>query len=137
MSHLHKREVCRFWINNTCVKGSNCEFLHEFKHESMPMCRKGGSCVDPSCPFKHDQTDRPRCPNYDAGFCSFGSGCQYQHIKQEIAPEIAQQFFDDDPLLTYLKNRKKEQPTFRSRPCEYYKADGWCPYFSICAFKHE
>ena len=29
----------------------------------------------------------------------------------------------------------KQNKTFRKKPCEYYVANGWCPYFDMCNFR--
>ena len=134
---IHKRVVCRFWLNNTCKKGDGCEFLHVFDTDAMPECRKGNMCADPSCVLNHDEKhDKPLCPNYEAGFCSFGYSCPNRHVLREVAPLIAAQFLTSDPTEAWIKERRRTQRSFRSAPCPYFQSDGWCPYFHACAFSH-
>ena len=134
---IHKKVVCRYFLNKTCLKGDNCEFLHVYKHDALPECRKGPMCGDPSCPLRHsDKLDRPRCANYDAGFCSFGYSCPLQHVFVDSPPSIAALFLKDDPAKKWVAHRQATQRSFRSAPCPYYESDGWCPYFSTCAFRH-
>jgi hypothetical protein len=135
---IHKRVVCRYWLTNTCSKGDACEFLHEFVTEKMPECRKGQMCADPSCMLRHaEKSDVPLCPNYEAGFCSFGFSCSWRHEpKSGPPPQIASFFLLQDPSKEAIQKRAKANPNWRRAVCPYYKHDGWCPYFSICAFKH-
>ena len=135
---IHKRVVCRYWLNNACTKGDACEFLHQFDVDKMPECRKGNSCADPSCVFKHSmKEDRPPCPNFAAGFCSFGHSCQLQHVLLPGPPPIiAQMFLKQDPCKAWNQERSKTQKSFRKAACPYQANDGWCPYFLACAFKH-
>lgn len=134
---IHKRVVCRYWLNNKCSKGQHCEFKHEYDMQNMPECRKGQSCPDPSCILAHPvKQDKPLCPNYEAGFCSFGHSCQYRHEHKSELPELAKMFFKDDPTKAILEERRKTQKSFRKAECPYFKSDGWCPYFYACAFNH-
>jgi hypothetical protein len=103
----------------------------------MPECRKGNMCADPSCVLNHDEKhDKPLCPNYEAGFCSFGYSCPNRHVFREVAPLIAAQFLTSDPTEAWTKERRRTQRSFRSAPCPYFQSDGWCPYFHACAFSH-
>lgn len=135
---IHKRVVCRYWLNNSCTKGNGCEFLHEFNVDKMPECRKGVMCADPSCVFQHpSKDDKPECPNFAAGFCSFGHSCHLRHVLHPgPPPSIAQMFLKNDPCKTWNFERAKTQKSFRKAVCPYFKSDGWCPYFLACAFKH-
>lgn len=136
---IHKKVVCRYWLNNCCKKGDTCEFLHSFDEERMPECRKGSLCGDPSCFLKHPtKDDKPVCPNFAAGFCSLGHSCQWRHdILETPPPSVAQLFLADDPAKVWIAARRKGQRSFRTAPCPYFQNDGWCPYFLSCAFSHE
>jgi len=136
---IHKREVCRYWLNNCCKKGDACEFLHSFEQDKMPICRKGAACGDPSCFLTHPSKDeKPVCPNFAAGFCSFGYSCQWRHdVSEDAPPAIAVQFLAADPAKLWIASRKAAQRSFRTAPCPYFHNDGWCPYFLSCAFSHE
>lgn len=136
--NIHKKVVCRYWLNSNCSKHDSCEFIHEFVPDKMPECRKGTACKDPSCYFKHIQKDeKPLCANYEAGFCSFGHSCSFRHeYKAQPPPLIAQMFLTHDPAKELNHTRSTMQSSFRSAECPYFKVDGWCPYFLICAFSH-
>lgn len=136
---IHKKQVCRYWLTNSCSKGDTCEFLHEYEDSKMPDCRKGESCADPSCILKHTNKESiTLCPNYEAGFCSFGHSCQWQHVfRDQAPPQVAAQWLLCDPAKEVVRNRAQTQRSFRKGPCPYFKHDGWCPYFYTCAFKHD
>jgi hypothetical protein len=134
---IHKRVVCRYWLNNNCSKHDACEFIHEFDPDKMPECRKGTACKDPSCFFNHPPKDsKPLCPNYESGFCSFGHSCAFRHEYNNELPDIAQLFLASDPFKEWNYKRAVENKSFRSKECPYFKTDGWCPYFQACAFSH-
>ena len=136
---IHKREVCRYWLNNCCKKGDTCEFLHSFEQDKMPICRKGVACGDPSCFLTHSsKEEKPLCPNFAAGFCSFGYSCQWRHdVVEGPPPPVAIQFLANDPAKVWIAERRASQRSFRTAPCPYFHNDGWCPYFLSCAFSHE
>ena len=65
--------VCRHWIRNLCMKGEQCEFLHQFDLKKMPECRWGEECQDAECPYRHvKEEDRVECVFYRQGFCAHG-----------------------------------------------------------------
>ena len=134
---IHKKEVCRYWLMKECMKGDACEFLHEFDHDKMPVCKKGIACSDPSCVLlKHPSKENvAECPNYEAGFCSFGYSCLLKHSLKQNAPLVSSQFLFTNPALGIVKEKSKKK-FFRKSACPYWVADGWCPYFDICAFSH-
>jgi hypothetical protein len=136
-SRLHKREVCRFWMRDACSKGEACEFLHEMVATAMPQCRFN-PCERADCPYNHTLVaSKTLCPNYQAGFCSFGSTCKDRHdFIDGPPPGIALLFLKDDEVKLNTARRASTQKTFRRDDCPYFKSDGWCPYFYGCAFKH-
>lgn len=135
---IHKKVVCRYWLNRNCSKGDACEFLHEFNRERMPECRKGASCGDPSCILNHSsKEDKPPCPAYEAGFCSYGNSCTLRHdFKNGPPPVLATMMLANDPAKQWVASRARTQRTFRKAKCPYFQSDGWCPYFYWCAFAH-
>lgn len=71
--------VCRHWLRALCMKGDNCEFLHQYDMSKMPECRWGMECQVPECPFRHvPDEERVECAFYKQGFCSHGSSCRYR-----------------------------------------------------------
>jgi len=136
-SKLHKREVCRYWLSSNCSKGDACEFKHEYDQENFPVCRKNAACVDPSCILKHDVfTEKIACPNYAAGFCSFGHSCKFPHVRYSGPPPNVSGTFDSQNETWKWLETKSKNRIFKSAPCPYWKSDGWCPYFQVCAFAH-
>lgn len=134
---LHKREVCRYWLSSNCNKGEGCEFKHEYDLENMPVCRKNAACADPSCILKHDVfTEKISCPNYEAGFCSFGHSCKFPHVRYAgPPPDVSQAFNARSERYAWIEQKSKSR-VFRSAVCPYWKSDGWCPYFQVCSFHH-
>jgi len=134
---IHKKIVCRYWLINRCLKGDSCEFLHKYESDKMPECRKGSACADPSCVLQHLSKDtKKECANYTNGFCSFGYSCPFRHNIVDFPPNISMLWLSEDPTKAWIEERKRTQKSFRSAPCPYWKSDGWCPYFEICAFAH-
>lgn len=127
----HKREVCRYWIKGICVKGAACEFLHVWDNARMPECSHGDLCRDSSCLFRHTQR-KFVCMNYEQGFCAHGRLCPHQHIQKEGPPPMVASYWTTD-----YKPRSEDTPTFRIKKCSYFLSNGWCPYFDMCAFRHE
>ena len=135
----HKREVCRFWLHSKCAKGSSCEFLHSMDYSKMPVCPMGDSCVSPNeCPFKHLNSDRPECANYQLGFCSFGRRCPHRHVQRtaEELPQISHYWTPHYEAIRRNALMKKTSTTFRKKECSYYEVNKWCPYFDMCNFSH-
>lgn len=135
---IHKREVCRFWLNNSCAKGDACEWLHEMNADAMPFCMFDPNCTRDGCVYKHGGKPKKNpCANYEAGFCSFGHLCKDAHEYKPCLPEgISSVFLLSDPCKAVIQERKENQKTFRTSACPYFKSDGWCPYFYACAFSH-
>lgn len=131
----HKREVCRYWIKGTCVKGIDCEFLHMWDLTRMPKCHNE-NCSDTSCPFKHTEK-KFICANYEQGFCSFGRNCPHKHVlKEGPPPETASFFTENYEALVYQNDMQQINQNFHKKPCSYYVQTGWCPYFDMCTFHH-
>jgi cleavage and polyadenylation specificity factor subunit 4 len=62
--------VCRHWLRDLCMKGSACEFLHQYDLSKMPLCRRGEKCLLKDCPFRHiSEENRLECVFYSQGFC--------------------------------------------------------------------
>ena len=40
--------VCVHWLSNACMKGDDCDFLHEFDVDRMPDCPKGRTAESPT-----------------------------------------------------------------------------------------
>ena len=79
-SSVHKKVVCKFWLNGECKRGSNCPYLHFYDRDKAPICNtfaKDGICPrGDSCDFRHENhlNDRRQeeCPYFELGFCKLG-----------------------------------------------------------------
>jgi len=134
----HKREVCRYWLQSRCLKGSDCEFIHTIEPSKMPICPLGDSCSNiTDCAFQHLSPDRPLCANYQLGFCSFGRRCRHRHL--EMGPgdlkSVSVYFTPEYAGLEYA-TRMARTNTYKKSKCEYFSQNGWCPYFDMCNFTH-
>jgi hypothetical protein len=66
--------VCKYWLENRCKKGENCEFLHEKILDKLPECQYGTMCPRlGECPFKHTPRMVKECPYYMNGYCKDGN----------------------------------------------------------------
>ena len=133
----HKREVCRYWLRGRCMKDTSCEFLHALDYSKMPMCAAGDSCAQrDTCQFKHPDTERPVCANYQVGFCSFGNRCAYKHVQVDGPPPEVSPYWTASYEAVSRTAQMTGRPNWRSLRCEYFATNGWCPYFDMCNFAH-
>ncbi len=133
----HKKEVCRYWLRGRCMKDDACEFLHAIDYSKMPMCSAGDTCAFiGTCQFKHPSTDRPICANYQVGFCSFGNRCAYRHVQCEGPPPEISAYWGPEYEALKRDASMAGRRNWRTKVCEYYVANGWCPYFDMCNFSH-
>ncbi|KAE9028406.1 hypothetical protein PR003_g10626 [Phytophthora rubi] len=134
--------VCRHWLRALCMKGDNCEFLHQYDMSKMPECRWGMECQVPECPFRHvPDEERVECAFYKQGFCSHGSSCRYRHIKlaREECPETADFALQSKVADEENVKRRKAQPVnefFKIAICKHWEKMGSCPFGDECHFAH-
>jgi cleavage and polyadenylation specificity factor subunit 4 len=137
--------VCRHWLRDLCMKGSACEFLHQYDLSKMPLCRHGERCKIKDCPFRHiSEANRLECVFYSQGFCIHGPYCRYKHVRKERAdlPLVA----DFTLGLSQMQAAGKDgaQPRRPApKPNEFYKISlckhflqGECPFGDGCHFAH-
>ncbi|CAB9503980.1 30-kDa cleavage and polyadenylation specificity factor 30 [Seminavis robusta] len=137
--------VCRHWLRDLCMKGSACEFLHQYDLSKMPLCRRGEKCLLKDCPFRHiSEENRLECVFYSQGFCIHGPYCRYKHLRKERAdlPLVA----DFTLGLSQMQAAGKDgaQPRRPApKPNEFYKISlckhfiqGECPFGDGCHFAH-
>jgi cleavage and polyadenylation specificity factor subunit 4 len=139
--------VCRHWLRDLCMKGSSCEFLHQYDLSKMPLCRHGDKCKIADCPFRHiSDANRLDCVFYSQGFCIHGPFCRYRHVQRERQdlPAVA----DFTLGLTQMQqNEERGGQDLESRPTakpnENYKTSlckhfmsGSCPFGEKCHFAH-
>lgn len=66
-------QVCKYWLENRCKKGQNCEYVHENIKDKLPECSLGMQCPRvKDCPFKHTLKIIKDCPSYSSGYCKDG-----------------------------------------------------------------
>ncbi|CAK4405138.1 unnamed protein product [Aphanomyces euteiches] len=134
--------VCRHWLRGLCMKGDNCEFLHQYDMSKMPECRWGMECQVPECPFRHvPDEDRMECAFYKQGFCSHGAACRYRHVKlpREECPVIADFSLQSKVAEEESAKRRKAQPVnefFKIAICKHWEKQGTCPFGEECHFAH-
>ena len=137
--------VCRHWLRDLCMKGSACEFLHQYDLSKMPLCRHGERCKIKDCPFRHiSEANRLECVFYSQGFCIHGPFCRYKHVRRDRAdlPAVA----DFTLGLSQMQAAGKDGVTTRRpapKPNEFYKISlckhflqGECPFGDGCHFAH-
>lgn len=110
-SKLIGGQVCKYWLENRCKKGENCEYLHENIKEKLPECPLGMSCPRvKDCPFKHTLKIVKDCPSYNAGYCKDGKHCKLAHIQKEICINYILGFCPDGPLCNFFHLRSLIHP---------------------------
>jgi cleavage and polyadenylation specificity factor subunit 4 len=137
--------VCRHWLRDLCMKGSACEFLHQYDLSKMPLCRHGERCKIKDCPFRHiSEANRLECVFYSQGFCIHGPFCRYKHVRRDRIdlPAVA----DFTLGLSQMQAAGKDGVTTRRpapKPNEFYKISlckhfmqGECPFGDGCHFAH-
>ena len=136
--------VCRHWLRDLCMKGSACEFLHQYDLSKMPLCRHGDRCKIKDCPFRHiSDEDRLECVFYCQGFCIHGPFCRYKHVKREPAdlPMVADFTLGLSQMQAGKDGIAPRRPA--PKPNEFYKVSlckhflqGDCPFGEGCHFAH-
>tara|TARA_B100000795_G_scaffold231114_1_gene188815 strand:+ start:90 stop:2246 length:2157 start_codon:yes stop_codon:yes gene_type:complete len=98
--------VCRHWLNNLCMNGDRCEYLHQYDADRMPECFNGINCTKNDCPFKHSAPRKARhCLFYKQGFCIHGPECKFDHEK--LPPESRPHYGD---FSTPFDGKDTEKP---------------------------
>ena len=100
--------VCKHWLRGLCKKGDRCEFLHEYNMKKMPECWfyvKQGECTNPECQYLHID------PNSKLKDCAW----------------YARGFCKHGPGCRHKHVRKAVCPNFVS---------GFCPLGEHCAYGH-
>ncbi len=146
--------VCRHWLRDLCMKGTACEFLHQYDLIKMPLCRHGDRCKIKDCPFRHiSDTERLECAFYKSGFCIHGPFCRYKHAKRsrEDIPLVADFALGlsqmqqaaatskdgsiDKSLMLQRRPAPKPNEFYKISLCKHFAA-GECPFGDHCHFAH-
>lgn len=91
--------VCKYWLENRCKKGENCEYLHENIKEKLPECQHGMNCTRQyfDCPYKHTRRIIKECVFYYNGYCKEGKNCKSSHKYKEVCLNYLIGFCPDGP----------------------------------------
>lgn len=100
---LMKTEMCKFFLQSNCGKGSRCCYAHTLNElrekpdlARTSMCRsflKSGNCDDPHCLFAHSERQLRTtmgffktkiCRFAASGRCKHGSVCRFAHAPVEL-----------------------------------------------------
>jgi cleavage and polyadenylation specificity factor subunit 4 len=137
--------VCRHWLRDLCMKGANCEFLHQYDLSKMPLCRHGDRCKVKDCPFRHiSEADRLECVFYSQGFCIHGPFCRYRHVRRDRVdlPVVAdftlglsQMQAGKDGVTAVRRPAPKPNEFFKVSLCKHFM-NGECPFGDGCHFAH-
>lgn len=97
--------VCRYFLENRCKFGDNCEYLHEYDPSKYPECpyaqytfqnntnltvvncQRGKDCI-----FKHTPRQIKECQNYANGYCKDGNNNKL--LKSKLLLSIKIFFFN-------------------------------------------
>lgn len=132
------------------MKGSACEFLHQYDLSKMPLCRHGDRCKIKDCPFRHiSEANRLECVFYSQGFCIHGPFCRYKHLRRDRQdlPLVADFTLGLSQMQASANKGGDGGPAVSRRPApkpnEFYKISlckhfmqGDCPFGDGCHFAH-
>jgi hypothetical protein len=104
VEQLAKTEMCKFFLQGNCGKGSRCAYAHalaEIREKPdlarTSMCREflqSGNCNNPGCRFAHSETQlrttetffKTKICRFSArGRCKHGQACRFAHTSEELA----------------------------------------------------
>lgn len=127
---LMKTEMCKFFLQSNCGKGSRCCYAHSLNElrekpdlARTSMCRsflKSGNCDDPHCLFAHSERQLRTtmgffktkiCRFAASGRCKHGNACRFAHAPVELQedPEEAQ-VPPPPPLPQQPQQQPRQQP---------------------------
>ena len=67
----------------------------------------------------HQKYKTELCKQHQKGFCSYETACQYAHGKEE------------------LREKTHLHPSYKTKPCRTFYANGTCRYGERCQFIHQ
>jgi cleavage and polyadenylation specificity factor subunit 4 len=82
--------VCKHWLKALCMKGDNCDYLHEYNLRKMSECQfynQNGYCQNgDECLYLHvkEESRLPLCEDYNKGFCEKGPKCGKRHVRRKL-----------------------------------------------------
>ncbi len=82
--------VCKHWLKALCMKGDNCDYLHEYNLRKMSECQfynQNGYCQNgDECLYLHvkEESRLPLCEDYNKGFCERGPKCGKRHVRRKL-----------------------------------------------------
>ena len=73
---------------------------------------------------------RDMCKNWtEAGFCRYGSKCQYAHGQEELS--------ENHQLYLNEQKQANVNDKYKSQNCRQFYREKFCPYGKRCHFRHE
>lgn len=107
---LRKTEMCKFFLQGSCGKGTRCAYAHSYSEirekpdlSCTSMCRdflRTGNCSNPNCTFAHNERQlRTTSTFYKTKMCRFaasdqckhGNACRFAHCATELNGEQPKQ----------------------------------------------
>jgi cleavage and polyadenylation specificity factor subunit 4 len=82
--------VCKHWLKALCMKGDNCDYLHEYNLRKMSECQfynQNGYCQNgDECLYLHvkEESRLPLCEDYNKAFCEKGPRCGKRHVRRKL-----------------------------------------------------
>ena len=134
----HGTVVCRHWLNKLCLKGGNCEFLHQLDLDRLPECQNGMNCEIEGCELRHeDEDEKFQCRLFRQGFCPNGPNCPYRHklLDASKRPENADLVQIGESSNTE-GGSAGDSDNYRTALCRHFSTKGSCPYGAKCLYAH-
>lgn len=111
--------MCVHWLKKVCRKGEQCEYLHLYVEEKIPICKffkENGHCYQEltQCVYRHPKEQesgaskkQEQCPYYERGFCKTGrTECKFWHGPennyQKVCSNYALGFCPAGPNCKYV-----------------------------------
>lgn len=137
-----KSVVCTYFLANRCMKGNECEFLHTWDKDRMPVCRFGTNCERRDiCPYRHvDQEEvQEECEDYNLGFCKHGPACLKLHI-----PRLPEELPSPEEILSIVlakdiekcQKRELKKSLRKTKLCKKFMQDENACEFDPCSYAH-
>ena len=136
----HGTIVCRHWLNKLCLKGGNCEFLHQLDLDRLPECQNGMNCEIEGCELRHsDEDEKFQCRLFRQGFCPNGPNCPYRHkvLDASKRPENADLVqIGESSTSEGGDESSNSSDNYRTALCRHFSSKGSCPYGAKCLYAH-
>lgn len=141
-----KQLVCVHWIKNRCTRGDECDYLHAYIEEKVPVCRfyqQNGHChKEQECVYRHPKPEEggagtakksEACPFFERGFCKVGVfECQFLHeyVEKPLCQDFLLGFCPLGPQCPgyHLKSMLNPQQLQLAALANFPPQENWCDY---------